>query len=433
VLPAPAGKFFAISYTASDYKGIEQLYPASARLFDSAGTPGPPPVSLSDYFCRVAPDGIGGIFGAYPASNIYVTRVLNNGNHAWGPVMVDAVTYAAALVVADGSGGGFFVWGDRRNGDDYDVYAQHLDALGAATWPIAGVPLVTGGGDQVPAETISDGAGGAIIFWNQADDLYAQRIGPDGSKLWGSAGVPVAIAPGNQLEPHAVLAGNGGVLVTWTDTRLDPNTQFYALNAVYAQRLSLADGAWGNTVAVAISDFSARMRGASVVLNATLRSNLGVDKVNVYRASGAKSFMLRESLGAPARGQFEYVDADVQPGTSYRYKLIVDDADGEFASQIVTVSTRSIATLLEQNAPNPFNPETIIRFVLPQPEHATLEIYTLSGDRVRTLLDAPARAGSTAVTWDGLNDRGAPVSSGVYLYKLTAGKSSQTRKMVLLK
>ncbi len=88
---------------------------------------------------------------------------------------------------------------------------------------------------------------------------------------------------------------------------------------------------------------------------------------------------------------------------------------------------------LEQNYPNPFNPETLIGFSLPSTTHVDLIIHNLMGQQVRSLKSETYPAGHHQVVWDGATDAGVKAASGVYFYRLTAGKLSQTRKMVLLK
>ena len=88
---------------------------------------------------------------------------------------------------------------------------------------------------------------------------------------------------------------------------------------------------------------------------------------------------------------------------------------------------------LRQNFPNPFNPSTEILFTLPTRAHATLTVFNLLGEEVRVLTDEMLPAGEHRVIWDGSDKRGNHVASGVYFYRLTAGSSSQTKKMVLLK
>ncbi|MEJ2722137.1 MAG: T9SS type A sorting domain-containing protein, partial [bacterium] len=90
---------------------------------------------------------------------------------------------------------------------------------------------------------------------------------------------------------------------------------------------------------------------------------------------------------------------------------------------------------LEDNYPNPFNPTTTIRYSIAEAGPVTLRIYNAVGQLVRTLVNerqSPSTDGFSVV-WNGANDDGYPVSSGVYFYKLTAADFTQTKKMVLLK
>ena len=90
---------------------------------------------------------------------------------------------------------------------------------------------------------------------------------------------------------------------------------------------------------------------------------------------------------------------------------------------------------LENAAPNPFNPTTNIRFGVKDRGHVTLKVYNVAGQLVRTLVNEvrSPRPEGFEVTWDGRNDSGSAVSSGVYFYKLSTANFTQTKKMVLLK
>jgi len=88
---------------------------------------------------------------------------------------------------------------------------------------------------------------------------------------------------------------------------------------------------------------------------------------------------------------------------------------------------------LKQNYPNPFNPTTTIRYSLPNTQRVTLAIYNLQGQKVRTLINFTQQTNEHQAVWDGRNDSGEAVSSGVYVYRLTAGEFSESRKMVLLR
>ena len=86
-----------------------------------------------------------------------------------------------------------------------------------------------------------------------------------------------------------------------------------------------------------------------------------------------------------------------------------------------------------QNYPNPFNPTTNLSFTLPKESHVTLEIYNLLGQKVRTLADKIYSAGSHTLIWDGRDDSGESLSSGVYFSRFTAGDFTDRKKLILIK
>jgi len=88
---------------------------------------------------------------------------------------------------------------------------------------------------------------------------------------------------------------------------------------------------------------------------------------------------------------------------------------------------------LYQNYPNPFNPETEIRFDIPRAGEVELAVFNILGQEVRRLAEGDMAAGNHRVTWDGRDDAGRAVSSGIYFYRLKTGETSLRKKMVLLK
>jgi len=89
--------------------------------------------------------------------------------------------------------------------------------------------------------------------------------------------------------------------------------------------------------------------------------------------------------------------------------------------------------ILHQNYPNPFNPTTTIQYELPENSFVNIRIYDLKGRLVNTLVGKDHTAGYKAIKWAGVDDKGKPVSAGLYLYTIEAGDFRQTKKMVLLK
>jgi DNA-binding beta-propeller fold protein YncE len=140
----------------------------------------------------------------------------------------------------------------------------------------------------------------------------------------------------------------------------------------------------------------------------------------------------------PASGRrggasYEFEDDTVRPNNTYFYRL-QEVAEGREGQVFGPYKFRYAARFaLEQNIPNPFNPTTVIQFTLPADGHVSLVIYDVAGRRVRTLVNEKRRADHYEVKWDGKDANGRTVASGVYFYRIQAGKHRATRKMVMLK
>jgi flagellar hook assembly protein FlgD len=103
---------------------------------------------------------------------------------------------------------------------------------------------------------------------------------------------------------------------------------------------------------------------------------------------------------------------------------------------VVTGKSKSLlpdAFSLSQNYPNPFNPETVIKYALPEDCHVELTIYNILGQKVKTLINQSQVAGYKTVHWNGRDDEGNELASGVLFYKIKTPKYSETKKMILLR
>ncbi len=102
-------------------------------------------------------------------------------------------------------------------------------------------------------------------------------------------------------------------------------------------------------------------------------------------------------------------------------------------SSDITDATIPVKYALMQNYPNPFNPTTTISFNLPEKANVSLKIYNVAGQLIKTLTDQNWEAGEHKIAWNGTNDLGSNVASGVYFYKIETPSFQSTKKMVLLK
>jgi hypothetical protein len=104
--------------------------------------------------------------------------------------------------------------------------------------------------------------------------------------------------------------------------------------------------------------------------------------------------------------------------------------EGAIAMNVISLPT---TLTLSQNNPNPFNPATTIGFALPQNEQVRLVIYSVAGQEVRTLIDSEMPAGFHRAVWNALDEAGRPVASGLYFYQITAGRTTVTKRMLLIR
>ena len=171
--------------------------------------------------------------------DIYAQRINVSGIVQWaadGVAISTAADYQAyPTIVSDGIGGAIIIWQDRRSGINYDIYAQRINANGAAQWTADGVAIGIEVGPQEFPKAISDGSGGAITTWNDHRsgnyDIYAQLIDSNGEVQWRANGDSICTALWEQSSPNLVSDGNGGAIITWEDFRTSPV-------AIYAQRIN---------------------------------------------------------------------------------------------------------------------------------------------------------------------------------------------------
>jgi hypothetical protein len=139
----------------------------------------------------------------------------------------------SSAIVSDGAGGAIVTWYDLRNGTNYDIYAQRVTTAGVPQWTVDGVAVCTAANNQLYPTIVSDGAGGAIVTWQDtrggvSSDIYAQRMNAAGVPQWIANGVALSTAAAAQANPTIVTDGAGGAIVTWYDFRSGTNYDIYA-------------------------------------------------------------------------------------------------------------------------------------------------------------------------------------------------------------
>lgn len=303
---AADGSAGAIVAWADDRGGYWHIY---AQRLDASGAPqwgagGIAVCAASVYQASptIAADGAGGAVIAWQdwrsgnTAYIYAQRMSAAGVPLW---TVDGVAVSTAStsswypeIVGDGDGGGIVTWQDWRNGN-YDVFARRVSGAGSPLWSAGGVGVCLAAGDQTRPRLVSDGAGGAVIAWEDArgasHDIYARRVAGDGTLGWTADGVALCAAADHQLSPAIAPDGAGGAVVAWQDQRGGGND-------IYAQRVG-AGGvpAWtadGLAVCTAADHqlnptVAARGAGATVIAWEDFRTGLGISDVYGQELSAA--------------------------------------------------------------------------------------------------------------------------------------------------
>ena len=164
-------------------------------------------------------------------ADIYVQRMDANGNQIWlanGVVICNADNdQSNPQLVSDANGGAIITWRDKRNGIDYDIYAQRIDARGEVQWATNGIAVCTAVYDQDEPALVADGLDGTVISWQDQrsgatfiyNDIYSQKVNGMGQVQWLANGVAICTANNPQYTPKLTTDGNNGTIIIWDDNR----------------------------------------------------------------------------------------------------------------------------------------------------------------------------------------------------------------------
>jgi hypothetical protein len=198
----------------------------------------------------------------------------------------------------------------------------------------------------------------------------------------------------------------------------------------------------------AVEDLHGSCSPGEILVEWSIDGEYGDLDFHVYRGSAEEGPFERitgEPLQPQEPGSYSYCDENITPGENYYYMLgLADFSDSLGLFGPIMVSARTDVAGggedllpsrygLSQNYPNPFNPETTIEYQIPNISPVQMTVFNILGQQIRTLVDEVREAGQHRVIWDGRDESGRPVASGVYFCHLTAGSYRQTRKMTLLK
>ena len=200
---------------------------------------------------QICPDGAGGAIVVWQDNrsgsnwDIYAQRISPSGELLWqnnGTLVCNASNdQEEPQICSDGAGGAIVVWQDNRSSSDWDVYAQRINTNGEVQWSGNGTVICNASDQQEHVRIVSDAYNGLIITWQDSRsgitnyNIYAQRINSTGIVKWNGNGTVICNETGHQGEPELCSDGAGGAIITWEDQRA-------VYSDIYAQLINSTGG-----------------------------------------------------------------------------------------------------------------------------------------------------------------------------------------------
>lgn len=393
---------------------MQRLSPEGVARFAAGGLTIAQETGTSPAFCRVVASLDGSVIVSWVRDistflsprHIRAQRFSTTGAPLWsGHVEVfDAVSVPLGYYPdsqPDDQGGAIFWW-HRSQNNLFNSLVQRVDADGAELFPHDGVVVSTTAGMHHISPTLSykQDSQEIFVFWNERNSNQSQ---------WGIFGQKFSVAGMRQW-------GDGGV-------QLRPVNSDYKL----AERsVPYADGAM-----IFYIEEPGGVSGQDIVVGMRVDGNgNSIWPGSVLDVASAPSSKSRLPVTIDAFGVAKLVWEDDRNDTIDLYAQNVRP-DGTLGNPPASIGNPGTAAALQlRMQPNPFTHEAAIRYLLPRPGYTKIGIYEPSGRLVRTLLDRIEPAGEGSILWDGRDDTGREVGTGVYLYKLSLDGERRAGRIV---
>lgn len=396
----PAIAFDGTNYLVAwsdDRTGIYQVY--AARIDTSGAILDPGGIALTS-----GDDG-----GCFPA------------------VAFDGTQYLVVWVYGESSSGGISCGA---------VYGARMNTSGTVLDP-AGIQL-SGEGFTCFSPAVGFDGMNFLVLWTQYQDIPPHLVDVYGVRV-SSVGVV--------LDPSGIYMGGAAFedTINYTPTRpavsrgptcsmliaypaLTPTP--YGGNRIWGNK-------WSGPTAIAFASVTASGSGGRVTLSWEMAVDAPASSFEVWRSDSPESEFARLELGV-VRGRertFSCVDEAVVSGMTYWYRIVLAGASGgeTYGPVGVLVEAAPAVFAIEPVFPNPFNPSCTIRYDVAAAGRASLRVFDVSGKVVRTLVDAWREPGTYATTWNGCDDDGHALPSGVYVCVVKFGTLTASQKTVLLR
>jgi hypothetical protein len=464
----PDGKL-ALIYSTETYLPEQTVYNTFLQVVDSNGDlsyTGNGIVLPSDNECYLscAADAIYLGWTRYNVGPVHqvIAQKYVNGSPMWG---AEGKVIASAPLIyhiqLKGISGSYYYW-NINSPDQTNTYcrALRIDANGdpAPGWTSEGIDIIVDNGYQNQSFETVDTVGNDLVTFIRLSNsgsygIHIQRINPLGERLWGEGGHSVSGSDQWMIINDVIFGENLYFLTTIQypdDTRMisfrhvnpagqevtppEGNVVVPSVNNCYDPVLVRFTN--GSFLCVYSDNDGAWIQNRDVFMRHISPSGIPAGNAPILLCGERYQ---QDHIAVAAIGNQAFVTwADARAGIMNSEETWAgiwgNMVSSAFSPNSDPQGVSLAQPVIEGNYPNPFNPSTTISFSLPASSSVSLSVYNLKGQLVRTLLsNTDLSSGKHSVIWDGLDNHGRSVSSGVYFCRLSSGSSHAIRKMLLAK
>ena len=342
--------------------------------------------------------------GAWNDLNVYCQATNGEGAipEGWSnePINIStALGHQLDIKTAVLQNGVFSIWKDTRD-DNTDIYGQVINFDGTIAGMENGFVITNEENDQNnPTINMNNVQDEVLICWEDFAngtnfDLVCKTFDTENYSEVGE--IVIADAGGGQTSPFVSVTQNGSYIIVWEDSRIDGETSDIFMQAINASGNVFEDGG----ITVCNADFDQR-----------------IPEISLYSETDNSYLLFWEDYRSSGKQFLRNI---------YAQSLTISTmaVSGEQAPSSFSIS---------QNYPNPFNPITNINYSISIKAFITMKVYNLLGQKITELVSRNTAPGQYSVHWDGTNQSGEQVPSGIYIYSIDTGKFQSSKKMVLMK
>jgi len=300
-----------------------------------------------------------------------------------------------------------------------------------------------------------------VLITNRATDLSGVFINGEVILSWNAPIGSTGTVEIYNIFRNGILIGSTAGL-TFTDEDVEIGVEYtYAITVVYANPSGETPPTDTISITPLLSDFSIEplshdfgsitVGGVSnshtfVITNTGARGtiqNILITGTNVDDFALTNLHTLPMELDTEETIEVSVAFSPTSEGERTAFLTVVDDSEVNSSIMLSGIGVEELSgddivetpimTALLGNFPNPFNPETTIRFALREDSFVSIDIYNIRGQRIRSLVNEERRAGEYSIVWNGRDDNGNSVASGMYFYRMKAGEYQSIRRMMMIK